>query len=123
MTGTALVLDSMTKNRTSSKALPVRDTITQGLLQGNWLPPMLRPSSWAESAVTKTKAPRKSIFSQICFVERVVLLKPGWLQITYQPRTKAAAEIGTCSKKHQRHPIWSAIAPPNEAPAIAPNPT
>jgi hypothetical protein len=119
ITGIAVVFASTQMNTARRNTLPTSAPITQPLLHGNSFPPRLSPTSCTEIAVTSSREPVKSTLALISF--HVGWSSMGFLT-TSQPKNKAMAEMGTWTRKQQRHPIESAMVPPNDAPHIEPNP-
>lgn len=122
ITGIALVFASTRRNKAKRAILPANEPITQGLVQGNSLPPRLRPTSWTETATTSSSEPEKSTLFQTAPSPLSREKPPGWLATTRAPITNATMDTGTWRRKHHRQPMWSAIEPPKEAPAMAPKP-
>lgn len=120
--GIALVFASTNTNRANSTMLPTSDPITHPEYYGSTLPPKPRANSCIESAITRIKAPEKSIFAHIPSSRPSASFCCCWFETASHPSTKPIADIGTWNKKHYRQPIESAINTPNEAPETAPEP-
>lgn len=121
MIGMEDVLASTQMKSPSSTKLPTKAPMTHGLLHGSSLPPRLSARSCTESAVTSSREPEMSTLAHIPF-QRLSESTSAWLATTKNPTPNAIAETGTWSRKHQRHPMESAIKPPKDAPEIAPQP-
>ena len=125
ITGIAEVFASTRTKRARMTTLVTRLDITQTLFHGNSFPPKLNPTNCADSPRTRSSAPLKSIrFHTAPRLRSTSCCACGlnWSRTTTYPTPNARRDTGTCRRKHQRQPMVSAIAPPSDAPQIAPKP-
>lgn len=122
ITGMDLVVASTRRNSANKTRLPRIKPMTQGLDQGSSLPPRLSPRSCTEMAITSSIAPEKSMRRHATPSPSSMDMLPGGLRRTRWPKYSAMLESGTWARKHQRHPMVSAMVPPKAAPQMAPKP-